>query len=62
MPDTRGGQAEGHKETDEREVGTKFRQREPQVDLPEEGTHVVEEQPRLRGHFVEKPVDDEGGT
>lgn len=48
---------EGHKETDEREVGTAFRQREA-GDLPREGTHVQEESPRLRGHYFERSVED----
>lgn len=59
-----GGQREGRKETDDREVGAEFRQRhseEAQQRDPHQ--HVQEEKPRLRGWHSGKTVDaDEAGS
>lgn len=54
---------EGHKETDERAVGTGFRQRQNDEALERRG-HVEEESPRLLGEYSRRAVDaaDEGTT
>lgn len=47
---------EGHKETDEREVGTAFRQRQNDEALKREG-HVEDEKPRLLGDYARRGVE-----
>lgn len=55
-----GGQQEGHKEDDERAVGTAARHRENAEALRRTG-HVDDERPILRGEYSQQPAVDGAG-